>query len=260
MGQTIQELTVPLGITTPSFVWQAQNSRQTPDAIFNVGQILFDLKECWAFMLLPVQLFRTAVPLFSNLLETFLALGLAEAEDSAIFATSTLSNGPTALMSAVGITTVNTGGSANGGNLAWSDITGVLEKSTTNKVKPPLVWFMAPRSLTRLLSLLDSSSRPLLVPTVTSGLDTQAHYELLGWPIFLSNAIPITDALGSGTNQSKIILANPKAVHIAQDTGIQMLVSTDFALDSAQIGLRIGARRSFAYAPGASFTVLLGVN
>jgi HK97 family phage major capsid protein len=256
--QGVQDMNVPIGITTPSFQWMAQNSRQTPTD-FSMGQMSFDLKECWAFELLPIQLFRSALPKFSDLLEMFFAIGLGEAEDNAIFSAATLASAPPALLSSSGIVTMNTGSNPNGTNLVWQDVVNMLEKSATSKVKPPLGWFMHPRTLTRLLNLVDSSSRPLLIPTI-SGNGLQSNYELMGWPIWLSVGIPITQALGSGSNQSSIVLAPPRNFHIAQDEGIQMAISMEFALESAQVALRVGARRSLDYQPRGAFVCLLGIN
>lgn len=254
----VQAMRVPVGLASPQFVFVAQNSRQTPTDP-NLGQLSFTLINNQALILVPAALFRTAAPQWDVLLEEFFAVGMAESEDSAMHATATVSGGPVALMSKAGITTVLVGGSANGGNANWSDWTGLLQKSAETKVRPPLAWFMSPRTLTRLLSLGDTTSRPLLVPTVAA-LPSQAHFELLGWPVFLTNGVPNNEVNGSGVNQSHAVLTNPSAIHIGESSEIEMAVSGEFAFDANQIALRVGHGVDFDYQPAASIHVLAGIN
>jgi len=260
----IQEFTVPAAIANaPQFVWMAMNSRQTPTDP-NFGQLSFDLKLAQALILMPVQLFRDAVPQWDTILEDDFALGLAEAEDQAMHASSTLANAPTALMAQVGISVINAAnGAASGGNLLYGDLLALLQKVVDLKVRSPLAWFMAGRTLTRVLSLQDAQSRPLLIPTYSApaeNIGPAAGYSLLGWPVFLSTSISTTEAVGSGTNQSHAILTNPKSIHIAESGDVSLEASTDFALESADVAIRIGHRVSFAYSPSAAICVLQGIN
>jgi len=251
--------TVPVALTSPSFIFMAQNSRQSPDSATNLGQMKFDLLRHGAFLLLPAALFKSAVPQRDVLLEELFGLGMGEGEDSALFASTTQANAPTALMSQSGVNLINTGGSGNGGNLSYSDVLAVLEKSGTRKVRPPLVWFMAPRTLTRLLTMYDTTSRPLLVPLPPTGVPSQASYTLLGWPVFLTNSVSLAEAVGSGSSQSHMILANPQAIHIAENSKIDMEISSEFALEANEIALRIGHGVSFGYT-AAAIVVLVGIN
>jgi HK97 family phage major capsid protein len=262
----IQDLNVPAAIGgAPSFVWIAQNSRQTPSDP-NATQIAFDLKLCQALILMPVQLFRDAVPQWDTILEESLAVGMAEAEDQAFHASSTLSvDAPKALMSQAGITTLNAAGnSASGGNLLYADLLATLQKSVDLKVRSPLSWFMAGRTLLRILSLQDTQSRPLLIPTYSApaeNIGPAAGYSLLGWPVYLSSSISTTEAVGSGSNQSHAILTNAKnCIHIAESGDVALAASTDFALDSGDVAVRVSHRVSFGYQPAAGIVVLAGIN
>jgi HK97 family phage major capsid protein len=252
------ELNVPVGITAPSIVWQAQNSKQSPDSATNLGQLNFILKQQSALLQIPLQLLRTSKPIFDVLLADSFSLAAAEAEDVALFSSTQLANAPAPLLSAA-ITTINTGGSANGGNLGYSDVLAVMLKAAQLKMKPPFAWFCSPRTLyTRLLGLQDTSSRPLLIPDVSD--PATSGYSLMGYPLFVTTSISETETLGSGTNQSHLILATPRSIHVAQDSNVMLSVALEAFFDSAQAGLRIGHQVDFGYAPAASIIALLGVN
>ncbi len=253
----VQTLNAPVGITAPSVLWNAQNSKQSPDTVANLGQLAFDLKPQTAFLLLPLQLFKTSVPAFDVILSDSFALACAESEDIALFATSQVANAPLPLMAAA-ITTLNCQSSANGGNIGYSDVIGMLLKASQLKMKPPFAWFCSPRTLyTRLLGLQDTTSRPLLIPDVTEGA---SGYELFGFPIWVTTSISETEVLGSGTNQSHLILCTPRAIHVAENHEVTMDVAMEFAFETAEVGLRIGHGVSFGYAPAAAIIALLGVN
>ena len=254
----IDQMNVPVGVSSPTFVWMAQNSRQTSSDL-NAAQIPFNLKLQQAFELLPIQLFKSASPQWDVVLEDSFALGLAESEDAAMHASSTLSNAPVALMSQSGITTLNAANNAaSGGNLLYADLLAILQKAIDAKVRPPYAWFMAGRTLLRILSLTGTTSNPVL-ELEGDGTGPMAG-RLFGWPVFATASIPINEAVSSGTNQSHLILTNPKSIHIAESGDISLEVSMDFALDAAQVALRIGHKVAFGYQPAASICVLQGVN
>lgn len=251
---------VPAAIAaSPNFVWMAANSRQAPTDQ-NLAQLAFDLtKPCQALILLSLQLFRTALPQWNTILEMSFALGIAEAEDAAMHASSTVANAPVALMSQSGITTLNAANNnANGGNLLYGDLLALLQKAFDLKVRPPYCWFLNGRSAIRCLSLYDTTSRPVWIPG-PEGIGPQIGH-LLGWPVYATASISTTEAVGSGSSQSHLVLTNPANIHVAEAGNVSLEVSTDFALDAAEVALRVGHRTSFAYSPAASLCVLQGIN
>ena len=254
----LQDMNVPVAVASPTFVWQAQNSRQTPTDP-NLTGISFSLKLSQALILMPLQLFRNALPQWSTVLEDSFSLGLAESEDLAMHASATLANAPLAIMSQSGISVINaSGGAVSGGNVAYGDLLAVLQKAVDLKTKPPYAWYMAGRTWLRLLSINDTASRPILIPAA-EGSGPQAG-TLLGWPVFLTTSIPTNEAVSSGTNQSHIIFAPPKTINIAESGDVVLEASADFALDAAQIAVRIGHLVDFSYAPASSIIALVGIN
>jgi HK97 family phage major capsid protein len=263
----IQKLDIGTLLASPTFLWTAQNSQQTPTDP-NYGQVAFDLKECRAIIAVPNRLLATAQPAFDVVLSELMAQGAAGAEDAAIFASSTVSGGPKAVMSVASISTVLVAGSANGGNLGFSDILAVLEKAAVVKAKGPFVWFMSPRTYyQRILGLTDTTSRPLVIPSVqgligpTGGqVGVMPSGTLMGYPVYVTASIAEDEAYGSGTAQSHVIFTNPSYLHLAQDTNLEISISTDRYFDSNQTGIRATMQRDFDAAPPAGVIVLEGIN
>jgi HK97 family phage major capsid protein len=256
----IQKLNVPVATTAPSWVWMAQNSVQTPTDP-NLGQMAFDLKERRCLTAVPNQLLNVSVPAFDALLGQLIGLSAAEHEDTAMFNTTTVSGGPTALFAAAGITMVNVGGSANGGNISYADILAVLAQAAAVKAKGPFAWFFSPRTFyQRILGLVDLQSRPLTIPTLTEGLYAAPQYRLMRWPCFVTPFLLENEALGSGTNQAHAVFANPSYIHIGQDSNIEIAVSTERYFDAAQTAIRGLQHEDFGFAPAAGIICLRGIN
>jgi HK97 family phage major capsid protein len=191
-----------------------------------------------------------------------LALGWADSEDQALMASSNVSGAPPCLAAFAGTTSVNAaGGNANGGNLVYSDLLVLLQKAAEAKAKGPLCWLMSPRSwFARILGMIDGSSRPLAVPTLASGLGPSVGYNLFGYPVFISANISNTEAVGSGTNQSHIVFANPGYLHLAEGDGLEIAVSTERFFDADETAIRALSMIDFSVAPAAGVCVLKGVN
>ena len=97
---------------------------------------------------------------------------------------------PTAL-GAANLTAVNCAGSANGGNISYSDIITLLPQMADVKGVGPFCWYMSPRTFfQRVLGLIDTTSRPLTIPTLAEGLFGAPQYRLMGWPVFVTPFLP----------------------------------------------------------------------
>jgi HK97 family phage major capsid protein len=255
----VQKFNVPTATTVPSWVWTAQNSVQTPTDP-NLGQMSFDLKERRALVAVPNQLLAVSVPAFDTMLAELIGFGAAEHEDTAFFNTTQVSGGPMALFAATGVTMVNCQ-SVNGGNLAYSDIVTVLAQMAAVKGVGPFAWFFSPRTFfQRVLGLVDTTSRPLVIPTLTEGLYAGPQYRLMGWPVYVTPMLLENETLGTGTNQAHAIFTNPKYLHIAQDGNIQIAYSTERFFDANQTAIRAVQHEDFGYAPPAGIICLRGIN
>jgi len=152
----------------------------------------FDLKERRSLVAIPNQLLAVSVPAFDTLLAEPIGLGAAEHEDQSFFNTTTLSGGPAALFAGIAnLTAVNCAGSANGGNISYSDIITLLPQMADVKGVGPFCWYMSPRTFfQRVLGLIDTTSRPLTIPTLAEGLFGAPQYRLMGWPVFVTPFLP----------------------------------------------------------------------
>ncbi len=258
-GPGVKKVSVPARTGLPTLEWLGENTSQSASDP-NLGQINFNLKTARCLTVLPNELLAMSIPSIDNLITELIGTSFAEGEDDAFFSTTSKSNGPTALYAASGYTSLLVGGSANGGNIAFSDIVAVLKAAATAKAKGPFVWFGSPRSFwTRIVSLVDSQSRPLFFPG-QGGLSDAAQARLFGAPFFVTPFIAENETNGSGTNQSHLIYANPKYLHIAQAQDLEVAVSVERYFEANQTAIRGVRYEDAQIAPAAGVVVLKGVN
>lgn len=262
----IQKMNIPTALSAPSWLWMAQNSAQTATDP-NLGQLSFDLKERRCLIQIPNQLLAVSVPAFDTLISELIGLAGAEHLDAALFASSQVSGGPINFTGVPGVTFLNANNNnANGGNLLFTDLLAVLSQMATVKGKPPFCWFASPRTFfQRIYGMIDSSSRPLFIPTQTQGLQEAAKGtfymgSLLGYPIFVTQQISQTQSVGSGSNQSSLLFVNPSYLAIAMSDSIALAVSTEFAFSSNATCLRGTQEVDAGVAPPQGLIVLQGIN
>jgi HK97 family phage major capsid protein len=256
----MQKLQIPISLASPAFIWRAQNSLQSPSDP-NLSQISFDLKEQMAIVAVPNSLLKASVPAFDQVLASMLGLGAGESEDAALMASSTTSGGPPCLYTFAGTSTaLAAGGNANGGTLTYADLLGLMQKAAEAKARGPFFWAMSPRTwFSRILGMIDTSSRPLAVPTLASGLGPAVGYALFGYPVFISANISNAEANGSGSSQSHIIFANASYLHLAEQDSLEIGVSQERFFDADQTAIRCLSRIDFAVAPAAGVCILKGI-
>ncbi len=196
----VQKLNVPTAFTAPQWVWMAQNSVQrTIRSEPGPGGVRFERKTLPDRRTEPAA--RDQRSRIRHAHQSVIGLAAGEHEDTAFFASAHVSGGPAASPGAEHLH-AQLGGSANGGNLAYSDIFAILAKAAAAKAKPPFAWYMSPRTFyQRVLGMIDLSSRPIVIPTQTTGLYPQVQFSLMGWPVYISPFILENEALGSGTNR-----------------------------------------------------------
>jgi HK97 family phage major capsid protein len=199
---------------------------------------------------------RRTTPEIDGILTELLGEAFAEHEDSIFFAVSAASGGPTPFFATGGTTVHFVGESANGGTLTYSDILRTLRLAVAAKAKGPFVWFMSPRTFfDRVLPLEDTNGNNIVQKDGVAPI----VYRLLGYPVFISPAIPENLSNGSGTNQSYVVLTNPKYLHLAQSGDIEVAVSTERYFEKNQTAIRVSQGLDFATAPAAGLVLLKGV-
>lgn len=253
----IQKLTVPVASGLPTVQYLGQNTAQTASDP-NLGQMSFDLKTRRALTVFPNELLATSSPVVDSILTELLGIALAEQEDSAFFGTTSIAGGPTCLMQASGISVINAaGGSANGGNLAYTDLTAILAKAAAVKAKGPFAWFMSPRTFwQRVVGLTDGYSRPIF----TGSLQDPVNLRLFGAPVFVTPFLAENESVGSGSNQSHLVYTNPRYLHVADGNHFEITLSTDRYFEANQTAIRGVHRHDFGVGPAAGVVVCQGVN
>lgn len=254
----IEKLTVPSATATPTVEWLGENTAQTASDP-TLGQVSFDLKTARALIAIPNELLRVSTPAVDAIVQELLAIGFGNKEDAAFFSTTTQTGGPGSVYAASSTTTLLVSGSANGGDLAYSDLYAVLEKAYTAKAQPPFVWAMHPRTFfSRVLGMVDLNSRPIV--SGDSSLANEFGFRLLGFPVVISSNIPVDQTNGSGSAQSYILFTNPKYLHIGDQGSIEIAFSGERYFDQNQTAIRGVRRLDYGYAPPAGIVILQGVN
>lgn len=112
--------------------------------------------------------------------------------------------------------------------LLYPKLADALQQVQSNVFTTPTHWIMHPRRLAFLLAGVDSSNRPLVVPTaggpmnaVSTGAGAAQYansgYQLLGLPIITDANVGTT--YGTGTNQDEIYLVDAREMHLWEQPG-----------------------------------------
>lgn len=258
----IDKLDVPSASVLPTWAWVGQNTSTTASDP-TLGQTQFRMKSRRALVVVPNQMLLTSRPAYDTLLAELLGIAAAEHEDTAIFSATTVTNGPASLYATCTTSQTSVGGSANGGTMTYGDIPRAMAKSSAAKAKGPFVWFMSPRTwFNRVLGLIDAQSRPIVVTNVAQGSGTlgpmQVGY-LMGFPVFVSPAIPENISFGSTSNTSYAVLTNPRYIIIGQSLNFELAISTERYFELDQTGIRAVNTEDIQYAPEAGTVVLAGI-
>lgn len=259
----IDKLDVPIASALPTWAWVGQNTSTTASDP-TLGQLNFRMKQRRALVVTPRQLLMTSRPAYDTLLSELLGIGAAEHEDTAVFNTTSVTGGPASLYVTATTSDILVGGSANGGNIAYTDITATLAAAAAAKARGPFVWFMSPRTwYNRILGLVDTTSRPIVVNNTVQGAQNLGMAQagmLMGFPVFVSPAILENISNGSGSSQSYLVLTNARYINIGEQQGIELAISTERYFELDQIGIRATSSEDIQYGPEPGIVVLKGIN
>lgn len=255
--QGIQKENLVVASGLPTVEYLAQTAQQTPSDP-NFAQVAFDLKERRALTAIPRRLLATASPAYDILVEELMGDAFGEGEDNAFFSTATVSGGPTSVYANVGnLTSHFVGQSANGGNLAFSDLMRTIRLAVAAKAKGGFVWLMSPRTFyDRVIGMVDTTGQPIFQRDPSGKLIGT----VMGYPVFVSPFIPENQTNGSGSSQSYLVFTNPRYLHIADSGSVEIALSEERFFDYNQIAIRGVHAHDFGYAPAAGIVILKGIN
>lgn len=134
----------------------------------------------------------------------------------------------------------------------------------------PNFWAMHPRTLRTLSELKDAQGRyqlpelqapPQVLPTAGTqfGYGSVPVSTLLGYPVYLSSQIPITETAGSNSDTSSIILGNGNFIKLLRRQAIEVMVSQHVAFTTDQTAIRATSRACLAVTQPLSLEVATGV-
>jgi HK97 family phage major capsid protein len=256
------QLNLTQAATAPTAQWLPINAVQTPTD-FTGAQISFPLKPRQTLSIVSTQLLRTSVPAVDVFLLGVCAQALAALEDAAVFSATNVSNAINSLYANGGITTVMVGASANGGNINITDIFAVLKAYRTAKGRTdsPRVWLMSGDAWNKILSLMDTTSRPLIASDIVEGpLGPEVQFYLFGSRVLLTDAIPSNLTNGSGSGQTAAFYLAQNSMLIAQSSEVSLAVGEGQLFDAASSQIRIGDMVDAEFSPISSVICLKGIN
>jgi HK97 family phage major capsid protein len=262
---SIQKLQIPSETAEPTVEYLSQTTAQTPSDP-NLGQLTLDLKERRALVALPNNLLRVSVPAVDAIVTRLLGKAFAKKEDEAFFGTG-FAGGPTCLTSQPGTSVLF----QSGGSLAYIDLLAMLAKASSVEAEGPFAWYMNPNTFfNKVLGLKDSTGRPIVTGyndllnqsndafvAQSAGIAGPVKYTLMGHPVYLSTRISLN--VGSGNQDSYILLTNPSYLHIGDGGGIEVAVSFDKYFDLNQTAIRAVSRHDFAVGPSAGVVIMQNV-
>ncbi len=172
-------------------------------------------------------------------------------------------NRPTGLRSISSPTSVGAqNGNANGGNVSYDDFVLLLDALDAADVSDDnRVFFLNPRSWTRVRQLKDTTGRPLLYQ-YDSPLLSGDVYQLFGKPVYRSTKMSKTETKGTGTNLSAILCCAMDDIFVgvgAQDQGLRIDVSEHAAFANAQVMVRLLFQVDIQAGHSASVGIIDGV-
>lgn len=132
-------------------------------------------------------------------------------------------------------------------------------------------WIMHPRTLQGIMKLKDASGRyiftemgvwggPVMNPAPGTGLTypNTAKGNLLGYPVYLSTQIPLTETQGTSSVASHIIYGDFRFALILERQAVEIAVSEHVAFNTDQTAVRAIARSALALTQPLAFAVATG--
>jgi HK97 family phage major capsid protein len=135
-----------------------------------------------------------------------------------------------------GVNTVGFTTASPTAELLYPKLADAYQKIQTGAYMNPTHWIMHPRRLAFLLSAVDLSGRPLVVPTLNGPMNAYATgsgqafygnsgYSLMGLPIVAD--ANVTTTAGAGTNQDEIYCVTAPEFHLWEQAGSPFALNFD---------------------------------
>lgn len=156
---------------------------------------------------------------------------------------------PRGLLNTVGIQSVTNG--ANGASIAttaYANFVSALQSLLAADAPQPTAAIMAPRSLTTLAGLLDTTNQPRRAPPVIEQ-----------WQFAATSQIPTNLTVGTSTDCSEIYVGDFRLFNIMLRENVSIQLLKERFADTGQIGFVAHVRADFSVLYPAAFAVVTGV-
>lgn len=230
------QVKIPKLTTASAPAWTAENvaiTESDPD-FGEVTLLPSTMKSVKTITRFSNELARQSVIALDAALRDRLVKDVADTLDTAFIA-STVTDGtqPTGITNVTGVQTITAVGAFTNFD-KFHDAVGLAMEGNVDIDN--LRWLMHSRDFKSIRKLKDTTNRYQLQPDPTGA----NRFVLLGYPVAISNRIPIN--LGVGTNESKIVLADWSQIAVARDQSPTVKVLDQTYADFDQLAVRVTAR------------------
>lgn len=264
-----QIMNIPGLTNNGSFSWIGENATISTDATPTTNNTTLTLRTAAGLVQVSIQWLRDATPETDAALQANLVRGLARFVDLGYLSGTGSSNQPTGLINVSGISQSFAGeGATNGSTVTYDDFsTQIYNLETNNAPRVGRTWFMHPRTLDEVRRLKDTLGRPLFIDNLqrenlvgpdgpVTALFKGPDGYILGYPVFTSTQLSVTQSRGTASTCSSIIFAAMSDVWIGQGVrsqGMEVDISDQAYFTSAAIGVRLLYRTDIV--PGHALSV-----
>lgn len=156
---------------------------------------------------------------------------------------------PRGLLNVSGIQSVTNGAAgASLGTTAYANFVSALQAILAADAPPPTAAIMAPRSLTTLAGLLDTTNQPRRAPPVVDA-----------WKMIATSQIPVNLTVTTSSDCSEIYVGDFTLAHIMLRENVSIQVVNELYAGNGQIAFVCHVRADFAFLYPAAFAVVTGV-
>lgn len=253
----LDSLRIPTATATPTAEWLSQNAAQTPSDP-TLSFITLVPKTIRSLVQVSNELLQVSDPSVDQVVSELTAASFANLESTAFFSTATVSGAPVSLYAASGTSSISSANSANGGTITYNDLLRTMAKAYEVDATPPFVWiFSATTFLTSILNMIDTTSRPIVQQNAAKD---GISWTLFGYPVILTNFLPVNQNFGSGTNKTFGAFLNPAYINMGEGSGLEIMTSSEFYFSSNATAIRGVRRVTWDFAPPQGITLIKGIS
>ena len=143
----------------------------------------------------------------------------------------------------------------DGEQVSYLDLVNAVFSAGEESTREGAAWFMSPKIFATVVGLVDSNGQPIFQYANVPGM---ARREILGYPVYLTNALSTTITRGSTGNTGNIYFGNPANLIFGDRLGMRWDVTDAVNWGTGQIDMRLLCRHGFTVGRPAAWTKIVG--